>query len=146
LNNSRVEVDPHALEIVLRTRRVGSLRANAPVYYRGVGVGTVQGIQLDSSATAVDVRVAIRPKYAPLVRTNSRFWNVSGAKVHFGLLSGLQVNVQSLSSLVAGGIAFATPGNTLSKVARNGTQFPLYDAPDKEWLTWAPKIALLEEN
>jgi paraquat-inducible protein B len=40
----------------------------------------------------------------------SRFWLAGGVDVNLGLFRGLEVSVESLRALVAGGIAFATPG------------------------------------
>ena len=97
----------------------------APVLYRGFEVGDVQDSRLNTAATAVDIDVTIRPQYTKLVRSNSRFWNVSGANAHFGLFKGLQVNVQSLRSLVVGGIAFSTPENPKAGPAKNGMVFHL---------------------
>lgn len=114
-----------ALHVVLRTANAGSLRPGTPVLYRGVEVGDVQDFTLSPAATAVDIDVTVKPEYARLVRANSRFWNVSGANAHFGLLKGLQVNVQSLRSLITGGIAFSTPENTKASPARNGMVFQL---------------------
>jgi len=44
-------------------------------------------------------------------------------------------------SLVAGGISFATPESDSTPV-KDGAIFVLHDKPQKEWLTWAPKITL----
>lgn len=133
------------LKIVLLTNRVGLLRPNAPVYYRGIEVGAVQHSQLSSNATAAEIHVLIRRRYAPLVRINSRFWNSSGADVKFGLFKGLEINIESMRSLLAGGIAFATP-SAESKQVKEGTTFRLHDEPHKDWVTWAPAIPLLPEK
>jgi paraquat-inducible protein B len=61
------------LRIVLRSRRLGYLRPNSPVYYRGIEVGAVQDSQLSADATMTDINVFIRPRYANLVREGSRF-------------------------------------------------------------------------
>jgi paraquat-inducible protein B len=120
-----------ALHVVLRTANVGSLRPGTPVLYRGVEVGDVQDFRLNTPATAVDIDVTVKPQYSSLVHSNSRFWNVSGANAHFGLLKGLQVNVQSLRSLIAGGIEFSTPVNPKASPARNGMVFQLNDGAAK---------------
>jgi paraquat-inducible protein B len=93
-----------------------------------------------------EIRVLIKPRYVKLVRTGSRFWNASGADVKFGLFSGLEVNVESLKSLVGGGIVFATPDDPKSRQARNGAVFALYDQPVKDWLEWAPRISIPPEE
>lgn len=146
LETSQVALDPGGLEIVLRTSRLGSLKPGSPVYYRGIDVGAVRVVQLGADATVAEVHVRIRPRYAKLVRIGSKFWNASGADVKFGLFSGVEINVESLKSLVGGGIVFASPNEPLSPPAKNGTAFPLYDQPVKDWLEWAPRISIAPEE
>ena len=142
MEGSQAAVEPDALEIVLRTNRLGSLKPRSPVYYRGIEVGAVRAVQLSADATVAEILVQIRPRYVRLVRSSSKFWNSSGADVKFGLFSGLEINVESLRSLVAGGIVFATPSDPKAGQARNGASFPLYEQPAKEWLEWAPRISI----
>ena len=93
-----------------------------------------------------EILVQIRPRYVKLVRSSSKFWNSSGADVKFGLFSGLEINVESLKSLVGGGIVFATPDDPKARQASNGASFPLHDQPAKEWLGWAPRISIPPEG
>jgi paraquat-inducible protein B len=127
------------LQIVLRGEHP-KMRADAPVYYRGVEVGVVQKIDLAPNALSADVHVVIYPRFAPLVREGSSFWDVSGLNVKAGLLKGLEIELESLRSFLTGGIEFATPPGTPR--AKPGTVFFLYSEPKKEWLGWAPKIPL----
>jgi paraquat-inducible protein B len=142
LENSQVASEPGGLRLVLHSDRLGSVKPNSPVYYRGVEVGAVQACHLGANATAVEILVHIKPRYAKLVRSNTKFWNVGGTDVKFGLFSGLEVNVQSLKSLVSGGIAFATPSDPRAAPARDGMVFRLFEEGQKEWLEWAPQIAI----
>ncbi len=146
LENSPVILERGGLRIVLITNRAGSLRANSLVYYRGVEVGVVQDTQLSSDAKVVNVNVFIRQRYAGLVRTGSKFWNVSGLDFNAGLFRGVELKVESLRSLVAGGIEFATPEDPESKPVRSGMAFPLYGEAKKEWLEWSPKINIPPEK
>ncbi|MDG1400196.1 MAG: hypothetical protein P8R45_05585 [Candidatus Binatia bacterium] len=95
--------------------------------------------KLGSESSKVLVYVNIWPKYAPLVRDNSVFWNASGVKAHFGLFSGLDVSLESLESLIAGGIAFATPDDPGAPVPNN-SYFKIAEKPEDRWLDWAPRI------
>ena len=67
------------------------------------------------------------------------FWNASGVKAHFGLFSGLDVSLESLESLIAGGIAFATPDDPGAPVPNN-SYFKIAEKPEDRWLDWAPRI------
>jgi len=146
LEGSKVALDPGGLEIVLRTSRLGSLKPSSPVYYRGIEVGAVRTVQLSSDATVAEIHLQIKPRYVKLVRGGSKFWNASGADVKLGLFSGLEINVESLKSLVGGGIVFATPSDAKSRQAMNGAVFALYEQPAKEWLEWAPRISIPPEE
>jgi paraquat-inducible protein B len=131
------------LHIVLRAERP-KMRTDAPVYYRGVEVGTVQKLDLAPNALSADVHVIIYPRFAALVREGSSFWDVSGVAVKGGIFKGMQVEFESLRSFVTGGIEFATPPGT--KRAKPGTVFFLYNEPKPEWLAWAPKIPIPKEK
>lgn len=134
---------PKQLKIILTADRRGSLKAGSPVYYRQVRVGEVAGAELAKSADFVYITCLIEEKFAPLVRENTRFWNVSGIGVDFGLFRGGQIKAESLESILAGGIEFATPDNeNMGERVKNGATFPLFAAPEDEWLAWKPKISL----
>jgi paraquat-inducible protein B len=127
------------LNLILSARQLGSVRVGSPVVYRGIEVGSVTGADLGPDATSARLKVFIEQRYARLVRIGSRFWLVSGVDVDFGLFRGLQVNVESLRTLVGGGLAFATPDDS-SGTVKDGTLFLLHDKPQPEWLEWMPKI------
>jgi len=131
------------LSLVLSAARRGSLKTGVPVTYREITVGKVTGYELGQTADRVLVHILIEPKYAPLVRSGTRFWNTSGFGLDFGLFKGATVRTESLETLIQGGIAFATPeGDRMGSPARPEQTFPLFDKFEDEWLTWAPKISL----
>ena len=132
-------VDPGQLDIVLQGGSRGSIKVGSPVHFRQVQVGEVSDYELASTGDAVNIFVIIYRKYVPLVRENSVFFNVSG--MDFGLFSGLKT--ESLETLVAGGVAFATPeGETIGKQAQKGQIFQLHEEAKGAWLGWAPQIQL----
>jgi paraquat-inducible protein B len=130
------------LKVTLSTSQLGSLRPGSPVHYRGIEVGSVTGTDLGADATAAHVQVFIAQRYERLVRIGSRFWTVGGVEVNFGLFRGLELTIESLRTLVAGGIAFATPDDPGAPPAKDGTLFLLHDKPQGEWLEWRPKIPI----
>ncbi|WP_078084545.1 PqiB family protein [Microbulbifer mangrovi] len=138
------------LALILDAPRRGSLKRGSPVYYRQVKVGQVTGYQLGELADRVYIYVYIEPEYRTLVREHSKFWNASGVDVNFGVMTGLDVHTESAQSLLAGGIAFATPENAeMGLEVESGSHYPLYGKPEDEWLLWSPKIELypaLEDN
>ncbi len=137
----------NGLGIILETSHLGSLKIGSPVYYRQVQVGQVTGSQLSPSFNKVNVFVTIASPYIAIIRDNTRFWNVSGAKIEGGIFSGITVTTESLEAIIKGGIALATPGNEqIGDAASPGQHFSLYDKPEKPWLDWNPDIVLLEKE
>jgi paraquat-inducible protein B len=129
------------LEVIVEANQRGSLEVGSPVVYRGIHVGTVRDLTLASDARKVEVTLLIEAQYRDLVRTNSRFWNMGGIGLDWGILRGLSVKAGSLESMVTGGIAFATP-TKFGEAAESGRRFALADVPKEEWNDWSPAIEL----
>jgi paraquat-inducible protein B len=117
---------------VLSADDLGSLEVGSPVYYRRARVGRVVGYTLDPLRDRLDVRVFIESPYEPLVTGNSRFWNASGVDVSVDA-NGVNVNAQSIASVIGGGIAFASPSGSAAatQVADEGQRFVLFDNEQK---------------
>ncbi|MBA1275986.1 PqiB family protein [Stutzerimonas azotifigens] len=96
------------LHLTLKAERLGSINRGSPVFYKQIQVGQVKNYVLADDQHTVEIKVYIEPAYAALVRKHTRFWNASGITVDANL-SGVKVHADSLASIVAGGIAFATP-------------------------------------
>ena len=133
-----------SLHIVLKSEVQGSVKVGDSVFYREVQVGKVTDVGLSEDASYVALQVAIEPRYAPLVHEKTVFWNASGIHASFGLFSGADIDVESLSALLRGGIAFATPQDG-GEMAKSGTVYELHPEPKKEWQAWAPHIRLPKE-
>ncbi|RWX47575.1 MlaD protein [Candidatus Electrothrix communis] len=133
------------LHLVLEAERIGSLKKGSPLYYRQVEIGRVTGIELGPTAQMVWIHVAIEQNYIPLVHRSSRFWNAGGVKVIAGLFSGVSVETESLESIIAGGIAMATPEEPGTS-AEEGDHFLLAKEADEDWLAWSPKITLSQKE
>ncbi len=78
------------------------------------------------------------------MRKGSKFWRASGLSFDAGIFDGVQVRSESLETLIAGGVSFATPdkdGNDeLMKHVGNSVEFQLNEALDDDWLKWAPVL------
>ena len=139
----KASVREQGLRLVLSAARRGSIKPGVVVSYREVPVGKVTDFELGPTSDRVLIHILIEPRYAPLVRTGSRFWNASVIGVDAGLFSGVKVRTESLEALLEGGIAFASPDNPqMGGPAQVGQTFALHDEVKEEWLRWAPKIAL----
>lgn len=98
--------------IILETSDANNISVGSPILYRGVEVGTVREIKLNSLGDRVLVHIAIANKYQHLVRQNSEFWIASGYGMDIGF-SGVSINTGSMQQLLKGGISFSTPSGTV---------------------------------
>lgn len=137
------ELAPGGLEILLEADQLGGLQPRAPVTYRGVQVGRIISVGLATDAASVTAHAFIEPPYVQLVRDNTQFWRKSGLDLSVGF-SGVEFDVESLSSVAMGGVSFATadpPGN----VVKTGHTFFLHKEPEETWLAWQPHVPVGSE-
>lgn len=104
----QVTSDTPGRRFMLKADDLGSVDIGAPVYYRRIPVGRVASYEMQKDGRGVDVQVFIDAPYDTFVTTDTRFWHASGIDLALNS-DGVKVDMQSLASLVAGGIAFATP-------------------------------------
>jgi len=133
--------DPGSLEIVLSAPRTFGLAPGAPITFRQIEVGKVLAVGLSGDATAVEMRASILPRFVPLVREDTRFWETGGFEFSFDLPAGVDVELDSLRGLLVGGVALATPTRP-GRPVRTGHRFLLHGAPEKDWLEWQPSLPL----
>ena len=133
---------PYGLNVKLITNRLGSIRIGNPVLYRQITVGKVIGIDLSETADSVNVFINIAERYAPLVNSGSKFWNTSGINIEASVFSGINIDSESVETLISGGVAFATPESTHFDGKKEKQSFILHQNVDRDWLEWQPKIAI----
>lgn len=92
----------------LHTDDLGSLDIGSPIYFRRIQVGRVVSYELDKDGKGVSLHIFIDGPSDKFVSRSSRFWNASGVDLSLGA-NGLKLNTQSISSVLAGGIAFQDP-------------------------------------
>lgn len=111
----------------LRAKQLGSLDSGSPIFYRRVAVGQVVRYQMDENGRGLDIEIFVKAPYDRFVNAETRFWEASGVDVELNA-SGLTVEMQSLNSILSGGIAFETRGDP-DKAAPvdKGATFRLYD-------------------
>jgi len=125
--------------ITLLSDNLGSIEDQSKIFYRGIQVGEVMDFRLDDNARYIVVHARILQDYAPLVRTNSQFWNAGGINAHIGLFTGLNISAESADTLLGGGLAFATPED-YGPPATNGSVFYINAKEDPAWENWNPGI------
>jgi paraquat-inducible protein B len=114
----------------LRADRLGSLTVGTPVYYRQIQVGQVVSYDFSADGQSVDIQVFIDAPHHQRVTENTRFWNASGIDLRLNA-QGLQLDTESLVSILSGGLAFDLPKDTLpGDEAAEHAFFRLY--PDQD--------------
>jgi paraquat-inducible protein B len=120
-----VAIDTPGRYFVLHSFHAGAPEIGTPVYFRKVSVGQVVSSVLDPSGDFVAIRIFVHAPYDERVRTGSRFWNASGLDVEVSA-EGVEVDTESVVSMLIGGIAFDAPDGDESKPAPQDAVFPLY--------------------
>lgn len=109
---------------------LNSLSAGSPIYFRQIAVGEVVKYRLAEDHSHVEIDIFIRAPHDGQVRSNTRFWSVSGVELDLSA-EGLKVGVESLASLISGGVAFATPQSLeAGGPAAENRVFPLFSSKD----------------
>lgn len=109
----------------LHADTLGSVDVGTPVYFRRIQAGQVTGFRLDDEGKHLDLQVFIKAPYDRYVTTGSRFWNASGVDVKLSA-EGVQMNTESLTAILAGGLAFETPEDGGGDAAPQGHGFRLF--------------------
>lgn len=115
-------------EYHLEAETLGSLQSGSPIYFRGIRVGRVLHYELEADQR-VEIHIFIQSPHDQRVRDTSRFWKASGLEVTAGA-EGLDVKMESLTTLLAGGIAFDTPVTAAGGKAQSepNTVFKLFES------------------
>lgn len=113
---------------ILMAEELGSVATGTPVLLRGVEVGEVLDTNLDSAAEKVSIPIYVRKPFDALVKRDTRFWNSSGISLDLNA-QGVSVRAQSVRSVLAGGINFYTPDESLNlETAKSDTVFRLNES------------------
>jgi paraquat-inducible protein B len=133
-------IEPGDRRFLIDASARGSLARGAGVYYRQVRVGTVLSVGLADDSNSVQAEILVEARYAPLVQARTRFFPVG--TFEFGLsLEGLRTRIDSLETLLLGGVAFATPPGG-GREAPDGLRFAMDPKAEDEWLEWRPSVPL----
>ncbi len=118
------------LHLKLMSKNLGSIQRGTKLYYKNIPVGSVQSYALDEAGSGVVINAYVEPQFKHLIKTKTRFWNSSGINFKGGL-SGFKFRMESMASLVYGGISLYTPAyQEDSPAAGNNRTFSLYEDYD----------------
>ena len=83
------------------------LSAGSAVYYKELEVGKVEKVQLAPDGKKVYIYLFVKKPYDRFVNATTKFWKIGAVRVALSD-EGLNVQMRSLSQIVAGGVEFAT--------------------------------------
>jgi paraquat-inducible protein B len=134
----------------LQAPRLGSVSNGSPVYYRQFKVGDVVSVAMAEDHSRVNIEIFIDAPHDHYVHGNSVFWNASGFELD-ATSEGIKLDMESLASLVQGGIAFSTPETIgAADQAPEGSLFTLYDdeaqSREKPILITVPYLLYFEDS
>jgi paraquat-inducible protein B len=111
----------------LTAATLGAISRDTTVYYRDLDVGTVEKTELEPDGKQFTMLVFVRRPFDRLVHANTHFWSAGAIQVSMAG-AGPRVQFQSVGALFSGAVAFETPEDDASGVAKEGARFTLYDS------------------
>lgn len=138
LNSQSTDSLENTSAYFLESPNVESVSVNDSVTFRGIIIGHVTKVSLSKTSQTVLVQINVQNKYVKLIRTNTIFWLKVGIQADLGLF-GSKVRINSLDSIMRGGVDLFTPDPAGEK-AKAGAQFNLASAPPKGYEKWNPVL------
>ncbi len=112
------------LFIKLKAPTLNGISVGSKLYYRRIPVGEVINYALSADSQYIDIDAVVRSPFESLVKSNSHFWNISGLHTQISF-DGVDIQMEGLSTLILGGIAFDSP--TESESVEDNSHFVLFD-------------------
>ena len=114
------------LHLELTAERAASVSVGSPVMYNGYRVGRVETARLSAEDGDARYRIFVEAPYDDLITSTTRFWNASGLSLDAGA-EGVSLHMESVETLVAGGVAFGLPEESApGQPVRSEQSFKLY--------------------
>jgi len=110
----------------LRSDNAGSLDIGSPIYFRRLKAGQLASYELGKDGKGILIKAFVNAPFDKFVNDNTRFWHASGVDISLNA-NGLNIDTQSVVSILIGGLAFETPvESTDLPPAAAGTEFRLF--------------------
>jgi paraquat-inducible protein B len=121
-----VRSDEPGRTFLLKADRIGSLASGSPVFFHDIDVGELLSYDIGPQGEGITMHVFVRAPFDKYVHQGTRFWNASGVGIDLGA-EGVRVQLQSLTAVLSGGIAFDTEADArATPVAPMDASFPLF--------------------
>jgi paraquat-inducible protein B len=109
-------------------RGLHAIGTGSPIFFRHLQVGQVTSSDLDADGRQVSIGMFVRAPFDRFVTKGTRFWEAGGLRASLDT-SGVKLEVESLVTLLLGGISFEpgpSPDGTDPTPAPPGHRFTLY--------------------
>jgi paraquat-inducible protein B len=113
ISEQPINIPDNALLLDFTSNNAAANTVGTPIFFKKIRVGEVAQVSLDSSGQFVHIKAFIESKYKDLVKEDSKFWNISGLNANISR-TGVNIKLDSLTSLIAGGITFSSPSSSPS--------------------------------
>ncbi len=115
---------------ILHASKLGTISHGSQIYYRDLAVGKVEDAKLQPDRS-FEITVFVKVPYNKLVHDGTRFWSADAVQLSLQG-NGPRVQLQSIASLIMGGLAFDTPaGARQEPQAQEDHAFTLYDGKEE---------------
>lgn len=119
------------LQLEITSKEPAAIVAGSPVTFKKMQVGEVDKVSLSEDGKSIRYSIFIEDKYKSLINSKTRFWDASGITLK-GSLSNVEVRMDSLTSMLIGGIAFGNANDEAeSQPVENFHQFVLFKDSDE---------------
>lgn len=125
-NPPPMSTDQPGVTVKLINSGDNTLSVGDPIVYQGQNVGQIEGSRFSVAKRQTVYTVFIGQPYSKLITHATQFWLRSGVDLHLGS-DGVDVQLGSLQSVLAGGITFGRPPDVdKGQPATDGDRFTLY--------------------
>lgn len=109
------------LRLRLNASSVSGLEVGSRILYRGLKIGEIGEMSLHKDKRFIRMTIYIEKKYASVIRRNSYFSNVSGFHANLSVFGTSHLNMDSLGTLVNGGVQVTTPNFNSAQAKQDDT-------------------------
>ncbi|MFT6986017.1 MAG: paraquat-inducible protein B [Psychromonas sp.] len=139
LSEQPISIPDNAQLINLTSASAHSISVGTPLFFKKIQVGEVAQVRLSKNGEAVNIKAFIDTKHSHLIKKESKFWNISGLNANISR-AGIEFKLDSLSSLIAGGITFSSPQHGTAITAT--PEFTLFGSLDQTEMGLAIELTL----
>lgn len=112
----------YGLKLLLRANSTAGIEIGSGVLYKDFQIGQVGEMGLSEDKKYVLITIYIDKQYTSVIRRNSYFGNISGFYADIHIFGGSKIALDSLRTLINGGIKVVTP-NLNGPAVKNGCIF-----------------------